>query len=297
MDTENENLRKFNIEYKSELQKISPEMYDNKKFDSLLQEIADFLYDEFNPSWTNRYGEVTRSSLNASDYYFNVSEDGKRIIYGYSKSNPGSYQNGYNRQFICYGFEIVLNKYDNLVVTSKGGSYDEDIERKNDRSNTYMSYNGRIYDTNGNMIKNISIDKITTLACTDLDVFVSNINYHHCPDFSDPFRPINGKTAGRYAGSSTMLFNYKSVERNMSNPSIVHYIDATRRDGRDFDTTYFAYPESFWTIQLDSQFPDRLNFYPSIPEEYKHESADSSLYEQARIAEANLKQNNARMYL
>ncbi len=287
----------FKNKYASELQKISPEMKSNKKFEKLLHEAEIFMSNCFSPSWINRFGEIKHSELDPDDYFFHVSEDGKTLKYGYSKSNPDAIQNGYNKQFISYIIEIKLDKYDNLVVTSKGGSYDEDTENKNTQKNTFMSYNGKVYDSNGNMIKNTYIDKVTSMSCPDLETFINNVDIHHCPDFGDLFRPLNSVNAGQFANTATAAYSYKMVERNMSNPSVVHYINANRKDGRNFDVTYFSYPESFWTVQLNTESPDELSYIPSILEEDMYESPNGELYERARKAEEVIKNNLKEMYL
>lgn len=284
----NENIAKLQHEYGDEIQKISPRIYANKKFRELLEKAANLMYEEFNPSYVNQNGPVTRGVMHSNDYYFRVSDDGNSINYGYSQSNPSAINNGYTAQHIAYGFEISLNDEGNLVVTSKGGSFDEKIDNSNKDQNTYMEYTGTIYDKNGNIIKIVSIDKITALSDVNLKEFTNQVNYHHCPDFGDQFRPLNSSKAGKYAASSTKKYKFSSVERNMLNPSIVHYIDSERTDGRDFSTLYFGYPESFWTIQIDSQFPDRLYHYPSIPEEYKKDRITQDLLDRAAVVESEI---------
>ncbi len=284
----NENLSKLQHEHGEEIQKISPRIYANKKFRELLEKAANLMYDEFNPSYVNQYGPVTRGIMNPSDYYFEVSEDGNTISYGYAQSNPTAKQNGYNSQYIAYGYEIKINEDGNLVVTSKGGSYDEKEDKSNNETNTYMEYTGTIYDKNGNIIKIVLIDKVTGLASPDLKEFINQVNYHHCPDFGDSFRPLHSSKAGKYAATSTKRYRYSCVERNMLNPSLVHYIDSQRTDGKDFSTLYFGFPESFWTIQLDSEFPDRLHHYPSIPEEYKYDRITQDLLNKAAKAEEQI---------
>ncbi len=246
------NEKQIRENFEKQMQKVSPELRNNKKFNQEIEKALQFMlnYDKHEASWPNKHGEVTRGKINPLNYYFVVSDDGKSIRYGYDINNADAYKNGYEGgQFQIYQNTIMMDKNGNMVLVdiSSDLNNEHSYSPEGNEKNATFTYNACTIDPNGNEIRRDVVEEKDGIKCNDIKTFRSFACDYRCPNFTQELdlQPLNKQIA---VGET----KFTTVSRNMLNPAAVRY-----RRGETKSGNRLTFNEDFYAVQLEQKI-DRL---------------------------------------
>lgn len=128
---------------------------------------------------------MTRSPYNIDSFYFNDSDDGKKVYVGSEIENKSAFDNGYEKQYRVHNDKFELDDIGNLVHSVASGSYNKQPGAIDSKTpNTYLEYMGITIDKNGNEIKKESVVEETVVDCWNLNVFKGEALFSHHPNFT-----------------------------------------------------------------------------------------------------------------